>query len=162
MARKTPYEKVWLNVQLNAIKSGFADQEKKLFVEQDKIWTYISDGYRIFCVPAEMTFLDFSKFASAKGGLIRHFENADKRNTSPAYFTGNARMTYKDGKPFKRVLEVVGDNGVRTWLNESFVKDAGGCLNLVCRVGEKRTDPVIVECIGGPVIGLILPVNIPA
>lgn len=151
------YAKVWIDAQVKAVK---ALGEKVVARKDNDGNIYIVlDGTRMFKIPATYAFLDAGRFDQAD--TIKVWRNANAANSFPAFFTGNARVITRNGKKSGTVLEVKGDNGVITWLDERYVKEFGGAENLVCRISDKKNAPVILESVHGigPELGLVCPVN---
>ena len=150
------YTKVWIDAQVKAVKAlgdkvnARKDAEGNIFI--------VLDGTRLFRVPGPYAFLDADRFGQAD--TIKIWNGANAANNVPAYFTGNARAITRKGKKNGTVLEVKGDNGVITWLDERYVKEYGGAENLVCRISDKKYAPVILAAVNGPDLGLVCPVNI--
>lgn len=149
------YAKVWIDAQVKAVKA----LGEKVIVQKDNDGNIyiVLDETRMFKVPGPYAFLDAGRFDQADA--IKIWNGANAANSFPAYFTGNARVITRNGKKSGTVLEVKGDNGVITWLDERYVKEYGGAENLVCRISDKKYDPVILESVNGPDLGLVCPVN---
>lgn len=149
------YTKVWIDAQVKAVKA-LGDKVNARKDGDGNIYIAL-DGTRLFKIPATYAFLDAGRFDQAD--TIKVWKNANAANNVPAYFTGNARVITWKGKKSGTVLEVKGDNGVITWLDERYVKEYGGAENLVCRISDKKNAPVILATVNGPDLGLVCPVN---